>query len=63
MDGTLIVVAAISAIPGTLMALLTLIQSRKNHSLVNSRMTELLKATKGEATAEGREIGRAENVK
>ncbi len=58
-----IIVAIISATPG----LLAWWSSRKNskaiqevHLSINSRMTELLKAAKGEATAAGREIGRNE---
>jgi hypothetical protein len=60
---TLIILAIIAALPG----LLTWWNIKKNgqkiqeiHLSVNSRMDELLKAAKGEATAEGRELGRAE---
>lgn len=59
MDKT-IVVAIIAAFPPTLVALLTLFQTKKVHYLINSRMSELLKASKGESLAEGREIGRNE---
>jgi hypothetical protein len=62
-----ITVALIVATPTTLLGILNFIQGRKNakatqevHLSINSRMTELLAATKGEATAQGREIGRNE---
>lgn len=61
------IIAIIATLPPTLVALLTLWYSRKNtsaiqevHLSINSRMDELLKAAKGEAIAEGREIGRSE---
>lgn len=60
---TAIIIAIIAAIPPTLVAFLSLLQTRKVHYLINSRMTELLKASKGESLAEGREIGRRENKK
>lgn len=60
MDKTLILVAIISATPPTLMALLAWRESRKLHLTVNSRMDELLKASKAESHAEGVEQGRAE---
>lgn len=60
MDKTLILVAIISALPPTLMALLAWRESRKLHLTVNSRMDQLLKASKAESRAEGRAEGRAE---
>lgn len=59
-DLTLILVAIITASPPTIMALLAWRESKKIHLSINSRMTELLKASKGESHAEGREEGRAE---
>lgn len=59
-DRTLILVAIISALPPTFMALLAWMESRKVHLTVNSRMTELLEATKGESLAKGKEQGRVE---
>jgi len=63
-----VIIALIVAFPPTLVALLSLRRSKQNssaiqevHLSINSRMDELLKAAKGEATAEGRELGRAEN--
>jgi hypothetical protein len=62
-EWTPIIVALIVSTPGWL----AWFSSRKNskaiqevHLSINSRMDELLKAAKGEATAAGREIGRKE---
>lgn len=62
-----IIVALIAAFPPTLVSVLSLISSRKNsekiqdiHLSINSRMDELLKASKAESRAEGREAGRNE---
>lgn len=64
---TAIWVALITAIPGTLVALLALVQifrSKKAiqevHLSINSRMDELLKSARGEAKAQGKEEGRQE---
>ena len=63
-----IIIAIIAAIPPTLVALLTLRNSKKNaqaiqevHLSINSRMDQLLEASKAASNAEGREEGRAEN--
>jgi len=68
MNYTLILVSIIAAIPPTLVAFLSLKESKKNasaiqevHLSINSRMDELLKSAKGESKAEGREEGRNEN--
>lgn len=65
-----ITVAVIAAMPPTLIGFFSFLLNRKNskaieqvHISINSRMDSLLKATKGEAVAEGREIGRAERTK
>jgi hypothetical protein len=62
-----IIIAIVSATPPTLVALLAWLTGKENaraikdiHISINSRMTELLAATKGQATAEGKEIGRNE---
>lgn len=67
MINPIITSAIILSAPPTFTALLSLRRSNKNgdkikeiHLLINSRMDDLLKAAKGEATAEGREIGRNE---
>lgn len=60
MDKTLITIALISAFPPTLVGVLGYIQGRKTHKMVNSRMTELLDATKGESIAQGKEEGKIE---
>ena len=64
---TSIVVALIVAIPPSVLGIVALILNRKTasavnqvHLSINSRMDELLAAARGEATAEGRELGRAE---
>lgn len=69
-NNSLIIVAIIAAFPPTLMALLTLLHSKKNeraieniHISINSRMDELLKTARGEATLEGREIERVSQQK
>lgn len=48
-----VVVALIVSVPPTIVALLSWRQSRANHYLINSRMTELLQAATGQARAEG----------
>jgi hypothetical protein len=62
-----ILVALITSIAPTIVAIIALMQVIKSkkaiqevHLSINSRMTELLKSVRGEATAEGREIGRKE---
>lgn len=55
-----IIVALIAAIPPTLMALLAWRESKRIHLTINSRMDELLSASKAESHAEGREEGRLE---
>lgn len=59
-NATLIIVASIAAAPPTLVAFISLRKVKETHLLVNSRMDELIKATKGLAMAEGREEGRTE---
>ena len=63
-----IIIALIAAIPPTFVAFLSLVNTKKNsnaiqnvHLSINSKMDDLLKATKGESFAEGREQGRSEN--
>ena len=56
-DYTIILVALITAIPPTLTAY---IAYKKLHVIINSRMTELLEATKGESMAKGKEEGKIE---
>jgi signal transduction histidine kinase len=46
-------IALIAAVPGTLVGTASLVQSIRNHRLVNSRMTELLELTKTSSKAEG----------
>jgi hypothetical protein len=62
MDWGPIVIAAIAALPPTLVALLSLRKSKQNeaaieqvHISINSRLTELLIATAAASRAEGRE--------
>lgn len=62
-----IIIAVIAATPPTLVALLSFFKSRNNataiqevHLSVNSRMDELLAASKGEARAEGHAAGLSE---
>lgn len=57
---TLILVAIITSFPPTLVGILGYLQGRKTHIAINSRMDELLKSSKAESKAEGREIGRKE---
>jgi hypothetical protein len=59
--------ALIAATPPTIIAVLSWLSSRRNgksiqeiHVAINSRLTELLAATKGEATATGHAAGMAE---
>lgn len=68
MDKTLILVALVSAFPPTLVALLSLLNGRRNskaiqevHLSINSRMDQLLKSSKAQSKAEGIEQGRKEN--
>ena len=72
-DWTPIIIAAIAAIPPTLVALLSLRKSKQVeaqveqvHITVNSRLTELLKATGGEqrllGAAEEREAARIRDM-
>lgn len=63
MDITIVIVAAISAIPPTLMALLAWRESKKLHVTVNSRMDELLTVSKAVSKAEGKEAGKIEERK
>jgi hypothetical protein len=63
-----VTVAIIVSIPPTLVSLLALRRGNKNsedihevHLSINSRMTQLIEATKGASKAEGREEGRKEN--
>lgn len=50
----LIAVTIISAIPPTLAALAALMQGRRTHLIVNSRMTELLRLARDESAREAR---------
>jgi hypothetical protein len=70
-DNTVIILALIASAPamlgGLVAAFVAWLGSRRNgraieqvHLSINSRMDELLKAARGEATAEGREAGRLE---
>jgi len=66
-DTSSIIVAIITALPPTLVAILALRNSRQTkvaieevHKTVNSRMSELLSATKGESHAEGMTAGKLE---
>jgi len=65
-----VIVAVITAIPPTIMAIMVLRKGDKNaeaiheiHLSINSRMDQLLKASKAESLAEGRETGRSEGNK
>lgn len=65
---TLIIIALITTLPPTIMALLAWRGGNRNskaiqevHLSINSRMDELLKSSKAESKAEGKEEGRAEN--
>lgn len=67
LDWNTIVLALIAVVPTTVAALAAWRSSRRNaeaiqrvHIDINSRMTELLKASKAESKAEGREQGREE---
>lgn len=55
-----IIVALITAIPPTIVAYLAWRESRRTHLTVNSRMTELLEATKASSRAKGKEEGKKE---
>lgn len=61
-----IIIAAIAAIPPTLVALLAWRSNKKAvnevHLSINSRMDQLLSSSKAESKAEGRELGRAEKT-
>jgi hypothetical protein len=66
-DWTVILTSMIAATPPTIVALLAWRSSNKNaaaiqevHLSINSRMDQLLKASKAESMAEGRETGRSE---
>lgn len=48
----IVLVAALAAIPPTVFSAAALWRAIKTHKLVNSRMTELLAATKASASAE-----------
>ena len=73
-DPNIIIASCIAATPPTIVAMLSYFASKKNsaaiekiHIDINSRMTELLKVSKGESHAEGLAQGkleeRAENKK
>lgn len=47
-----VAIAAIAAVPPTLMALAAFNKAESTHALVNSRMTEMLTVVKAAATAE-----------
>ncbi len=51
-DWQIVVIAGIAALPPTLLALATLVTALRTHKAVNSKMTELLEATKRQAAAE-----------
>ncbi len=55
------IIAVCAAVPGFFMAFLAWRQTRKVHSLINSRLTELLRLTAESAHAEGRLAAHAEN--
>ena len=69
-----VLIAIIASIPPTLVGILGYLQGRKNrkdskaeindiHVSINSRMTELINATKGESKAQGKEEGKLEERK
>lgn len=59
-----VAIALISAVPPTLVTILTWLSSRRKieqiHVSINSRVDELLKAAKGEAAATGHAAGMKE---
>lgn len=63
MNYTTIIVALITSLPPTIVAYLAWRESRRTHLTVNSRMTELLEASKGESRAKGKEEGKVEERK
>lgn len=72
-DWQTVIIAGIAALPPTVVAAAAFVQALKTHKSVNSRMTELLEATKAQATAEatvaeqeaqeGRKVARAKERK
>jgi len=62
MNWEIIITSLITATPPTIMALLAWRESKKIHTSVNSRMTELLSVTKSEAHSAGRDEMREENI-
>lgn len=52
LDWNLIIVALIGGIPPTIIASIALIKVIRTHDLVNSRMSELLRLARAEATAD-----------
>lgn len=50
MNWDAIILAAIAGLPGTLVAAAAFLESRKTHKAVNSRMTELIRLARLEAT-------------
>ena len=53
MDWAPVIIAAIVAVPPTLMGLATLIQGIKTHATFNSKMDKLLEVTRADAYKDG----------
>lgn len=53
LDWNIIIVAALAALPGTLLGIATLYQGRKTHLTFNSKMDAMLKLTEKSSFAEG----------
>ena len=49
-----IIIALITALPPTIVAFIAYRESKKVHTAVNSRMTELLEITKSDSKAKGK---------
>ena len=58
-----IIIALISIVPTTLGVFVLWLQGRKNHGLLNSRMTQLLEASNAESKAKGKQEGKLEERK
>ena len=63
MDWTIIVVAAIAAIPPTIFSIATLMQGRRTYETFNSKMDDMLRLTKETAFAAGVEHARDKHAR
>ena len=58
-----VLIALISIVPTTLGVFVLWLQGRKNHNLMNSRLSELLKTSNIASKAQGKEEGKREERK